>query len=77
MKSSWEVKFAKLLFIYGINFEYEPFFIQYEYNNSTRKYFPDFYICDTNIIFEVKPINGTFFLFAGCAGYQRDNHKYS
>jgi hypothetical protein len=57
MKSSWEVKFARLLFSYGIEFEYEPFFIQYEYNNSIKKYFPDFYICDTNIIFEVKPVS--------------------
>ena len=57
MRSTWEVKFAKFLFSIGVAFDYEPIAIPYEFKSKMKSYFPDFIIKDTNIIFEVKPLN--------------------
>ena len=55
MRSTWEVEFAKILNEKGIDFKYECFTIDYEYGGKIKKYYPDFIITNTNIIFEVKP----------------------
>lgn len=54
MRSTWEIKFAKLLHENGIDFKYESIRIQYEYMNKTKIYVPDFVVKNT-ILFEVKP----------------------
>lgn len=59
MRSTWEVQFASYLNSINIPFEYEPFAIDYEYDGSIKKYYPDFVITGTNILFEVKPKNLT------------------
>lgn len=59
MRSTWEVKFAEILYSKSIKFEYEPFSIKYEFNSTIKDYYPDFVIPGKNIIFEVKPINLT------------------
>lgn len=55
MRSTWEVMFAEFLYENNIDFLYEPLTIDYEYNGKVRKYYPDFIIPNTNILFEVKP----------------------
>ena len=54
-RSSYELDFALLLDSLGIKFEYESIKINYFYNGKIHVYYPDFYIPDTNIVFEVKP----------------------
>jgi len=55
MRSTWEIEFAKFLYNNKIEFKYEHMGINYYYNNKNRIYYPDFYIVNTNILFEVKP----------------------
>lgn len=54
-RSSFELRFAKILDSFGIKFEYESLQIKYFYNGSFHTYYPDFVIPNTNIIFEIKP----------------------
>ena len=55
MRSTWEVTVAKSLFERNITFKYEPFSVKYNYNNSVKHYYPDFYLEDYNLLIEVKP----------------------
>lgn len=55
MRSTWEVKTAKLLVDKHIDFKYEPFTIKYIYDNKNKLYYPDFYLPKYNLILEVKP----------------------
>lgn len=55
MRSTWETKFAKFLFNNDIDFKFEPFTINYYYNDKLKKYYPDFYIEKYNLVVEVKP----------------------
>lgn len=57
MRSTWEIKVAESLSSRNIKFEYEPFAIKYEFNGTTKQYYPDFYLTDYNLIIEVKPSN--------------------
>lgn len=54
-RSSWEVKFAAMLYSLHIPFQYEAIRIPYVYKGKNKFYYPDFLITGTNIIFEVKP----------------------
>lgn len=54
MDSSWELLVAKYLDNLNIKWEKPKNFFLYKWNNSTHKYFPDFYLCDYNIYIEVK-----------------------
>ena len=57
LRSSWEVKFAEWLDSEGINYEYEKVKINYisPNTNSSRTYYPDFYLPDYNLCIEIKP----------------------
>lgn len=58
--SSWELAFYIWLKDNKINFQYQPDFNFYyfdEYQNKIRKYFPDFYLIDFNQIIEIKGDN--------------------
>ena len=58
--SSWELAFYIWLKDNKINFQYQPDFNFYyfdEYQNKIRKYFPDFYLVDSNEIIEIKGDN--------------------
>ena len=57
MRSTWEIQFATYLNESNIEFKYEPFSITYEYNNSKKLYYPDFYIPKYNLVIEVKPFS--------------------
>ena len=54
-RSSFELRFAKILNEFGLEFEYESLEIQYFYKGKFHVYYPDFVIPNTNIVFEVKP----------------------
>lgn len=54
-RSSYEYRLAKKLIEANIPYKYEPFFIYYTYRGIKKKYFPDFYIPEYNLIIEVKP----------------------
>lgn len=54
MKSSWEVKFAKFLDDFNINWLYEPFHYEILIENKIRTYTLDFYFPDTNEWVEIK-----------------------
>lgn len=58
-KSSWEVELAKYFYENNIEFEYEPFYIEYIFKNETHRYYPDFYLKENNLLIEVKPTNLT------------------
>lgn len=58
-KGTWELKVAKALSDKGIKYTNELTPIEYEWNNSTHLYFPDFYLPDFDVYLEVK-------------GYKRD-----
>lgn len=55
MRSKWEVKFARWLTDNSIDFEYESKAFKYEYNNSKKIYYPDFYLPKYDLYCEVKP----------------------
>lgn len=54
-RSSWENDFAGLLKSLNIEYTYEPFYIQFEYEDTKRRYTPDFYLPDYNLVIEIKP----------------------
>ena len=54
-RSSWEVNLVKFLEALQIKFSYETFRFDYEYQGSTHKYIPDFYLDDYDLFLEVKP----------------------
>lgn len=58
-KGTWELKVADALSKMGIKYTNKLTPIEYEYNNSTHLYFPDFYLEDFDLYIEVK-------------GYKRD-----
>lgn len=55
MRSTWETKVAKFLFDNKIEFKFEPFTVNYDFNGKIKKYYPDFYLPQYNLILEVKP----------------------
>ena len=55
MRSNWEIQFAELLYLKGIQFEYEDIKLKYFYSGKFHTYYPDFKIKGTNILFEIKP----------------------
>ena len=55
VRSTWEMYLCHYLDANGIEFEYEPFFIEYLFNGKVHKYYPDFYIPEINLVIEVKP----------------------
>lgn len=55
LRSSYELKLAKILTYNNIKFEYEPKNFIYTYKNKTHIYYPDFYLTDYNLYLEVKP----------------------
>lgn len=57
MRSSWEVRLAGMLSDLSIRFVYEPFVIKYEFHGKLRRYTPDFYLPDFNLIIEIHPSN--------------------
>lgn len=54
LKGSWEVKVAKWLDSQNIQWESEARPQEYIFENSTKTYFPDFYLKDFEIFIEVK-----------------------
>lgn len=58
-KGTWELKVANALSNMGIKYTNKLNPIEYEWNNSTHLYFPDFYLPDLDLYIEVK-------------GYKRD-----
>ena len=54
-RSSYEYRLARVLIDSGVDYQYEPFCIDYSFKGSDRRYFPDFYIEKYNLVIEVKP----------------------
>lgn len=54
MRSSWEIKFAKYLDKYNIEWLYEPKLFDITYNNKEGTYSPDFYIIKEKKFIEIK-----------------------
>lgn len=54
LKGQWELKVARWLDSQNISWENEPRGFDYYWNNSTRKYYPDFYIPEHDVYIEVK-----------------------
>lgn len=59
-RSSWEKTFMELLDSDGdvVEWDYEPFFIRYEFEGKSRRYVPDFLVMRTDgsvTMYEVKP----------------------
>lgn len=54
-RSSYEYRLARMLIDSGVSYQYEPFYIDYIFKGSARRYFPDFYIDKYNLVIEVKP----------------------
>ena len=53
-RSSWENKLAENLKLLNVKYEYETLTFKYSYNGKTKRYIPDFYLPEYNIIIEVK-----------------------
>jgi hypothetical protein len=59
-RSSWELEFMQLLDSAERvkSWQYEPFFIRYDFENKSRRYIPDFIVVSVSnksYMFEVKP----------------------
>ena len=54
-RSSYEYRLAKMLKEAGVDYQYEPFHVDYNFDGLERRYFPDFYIEKYNLVIEVKP----------------------
>ena len=57
-RSSYELSFLIQMFedkVEVISAENKDFVVEYEHENKTKKYFPDFYIPSKNLIVEIKP----------------------
>lgn len=57
MRSTWEVDLATYFYNHNIGFKYEPFTIKYRYMGEIKLYYPDFYLQQSNLIIEVKPLD--------------------
>ena len=57
MRSTWEVSLAIYFYNHNIGFKYEPFTIKYRYMGEIKLYYPDFYLQQSNLIIEVKPLD--------------------
>lgn len=55
LRSSWERVLAEFMDDHDIKWSYESLSIKYEFNNRIRRYIPDFYLEEYNLILEVKP----------------------
>lgn len=59
-RSSYELSFLIQMFednIKVISAESKDFVVEYEHENKTKKYFPDFYVPSENLIVEIKPLS--------------------
>ena len=54
-RSSYEYRLARMLKEAGVNYQYEPFYVDYSFKGLERRYFPDFYLEKYNLVIEVKP----------------------
>lgn len=53
-KSKWEVRTAEWFDKQLVDWEYEPKYFDYVWENKKRKYFPDFYLKEYDVYVEVK-----------------------
>ena len=58
VRCGWEANFARILIYENIKYEYENKKIIKDINNKDISYFPDFYLPELNIYFELKANNG-------------------